>query len=116
MKTIKVRGLFAGRLCLVCVPLLAGSLMVAQQPAPPSKLPHNSFHPDQLAPCRAVALYPDALLSQVLVAAPIRWRFVRGGAVAAAKSQSTGPNWWMRRASRIGTPASKPWWPFRTWW
>jgi hypothetical protein len=63
MKTIKV-------LRLVCVPLLAGGLVFAQQqPAPPAQGPQQQFPPEQLDTLVApVALYPDALLSQVLVA------------------------------------------------
>ena len=65
MKTIKVQWIICRVLRLVCVPLLAGGLMVAQQPAPPAQL----LSPEQLDTLVApIALYPDALLSQVLVA------------------------------------------------
>src|ERR1017187_6923112 len=65
MKTIKVQSVIRQALCLVCVPLLAGGLLVAQQPAAPAQL----LSPEQLDTLVApIALYPDALLSQVLVA------------------------------------------------
>ena len=70
MKTIKTQSVIRQALCLVCVPLLAGGLMVAQQPAPPAQAPAQLLPPEQLDTLVApVALYPDALLSQVLVAA-----------------------------------------------
>jgi hypothetical protein len=69
MKTIKVQWVIRRVLCLVCVPLLAGGLMVAQQPAPPAQAPAQLLSPEQLDTLVApIALYPDALLSQVLVA------------------------------------------------
>ena len=70
MTTIKVQWVIRQAFCLVCVPLLAGGLMVAQQPAPPAQAPAQLLSPEQLNTLVApVALYPDALLSQVLVAA-----------------------------------------------
>jgi hypothetical protein len=69
MKTIKVQWVIRRVLCLVCVPLLAGGLMVAQQPVPPAQAPAQRLSPEQLDTLVApIALYPDALLSQVLVA------------------------------------------------
>src|ERR1017187_2865666 len=69
MKTIKDQWVIRRVLCLVCVPLLAGGLMVAQQPAPPAQAPAQRLSPEQLDTLVApIALYPDALLSQVLVA------------------------------------------------
>jgi hypothetical protein len=69
MKTIKVQRVIRQALCLVCVPLLAGGLLVAQQPAPPEQAPAQLLSPAQLDTLVApIALYPDALLSQVLVA------------------------------------------------
>src|ERR1039458_4001062 len=69
MKTIKVQSVIRRALCLVCVPLLAGGLVVAQQPAPPAPAPAQLLSPEQLDTLVApIALYPDALLSQVLVA------------------------------------------------
>ncbi len=61
-------------LSLVCVlPLLsAGALLLAQEPVPPMQapLPAQMLSPEQLGTLVApVALYPDGLLSQVLVAA-----------------------------------------------
>ena len=70
MKTIRIQSVIRQALCLVCVPLLAGGLMVAQQPAPPAQAPAQLLSPEQLDTLVApIALYPDALLSQVLVAA-----------------------------------------------
>ena len=69
MKTIKVQWVIRRVLCLVCVPFLASSLMVAQQPAPPVPTPAQLLSPEQLDTMVApIALYPDVLLSQVLVA------------------------------------------------
>ena len=70
MTTIRVRRTIRQALGLVCVPLLAAGLLVAQQPAPPAQAPTQLLPPEQLDTLVApVALYPDALLSQVLVAA-----------------------------------------------
>src|ERR1035437_971826 len=80
MKTIKVQWVIRRALCLVCVPLLAGGLMLAQQPAPPKQAPAQLLSPDQLDTLVApVALYPDALLSQVLVAATYPLEIVEAG-------------------------------------
>jgi len=69
MKSIKVEWVIRRALCLVCVPLLAGGLLVAQQPPPPAPAAAQLLSPEQLDTLVApVALYPDALLSQVLVA------------------------------------------------
>ena len=69
MKNITTQWLIRRALCLVCVPLLAGGLLVAQQPPPPAQAPAQFLPPQQLDTLVApVALYPDALLSQVLVA------------------------------------------------
>src|ERR1035437_7422475 len=69
MKTIKVQWVIRRVLCLVCVPLLTGGLMVAQQAAPPAPAPAQLLSLEQLDTLVApIALYPDALLSQVLVA------------------------------------------------
>ena len=69
MKPIKVQRVIRRALCLVCVPLLAGGLLVAQQPAPLAPAPAQLLSPEQLDTLVApIALYPDALLSQVLVA------------------------------------------------
>ena len=57
---------------MVCALLLAGTLLVAQEPAPQVQAPPPAqlLSPDQLDNLVApVALYPDRLLSQVLVAA-----------------------------------------------
>jgi len=54
--------------------------MVAQQPAPPEQAPAQLLSPDQLDTLVApVALYPDALLSQVLVAATYPLEMVEAG-------------------------------------
>jgi hypothetical protein len=80
MKTIKVQSAIRRALCLVCVPLLASGLMVAQQPAPPRQAPAPLLSPEQLDTLVApVALYPDALLSQVLVAATYPLEVVEAG-------------------------------------
>ena len=69
MKTIKVQWFTRRVLGLICVPLLAGSLVVAQQPAAPAQAPAQLLSPEQLDTMVApLALYPDPVLSQVLVA------------------------------------------------
>jgi uncharacterized membrane protein YgcG len=80
MKTIKVQRVIRRALCLVCVPLLAGGLMVAQQSAPPEQVPAQLLSPDQLDTLVApIALYPDALLSQALVASTYPLEIVEAG-------------------------------------
>jgi uncharacterized membrane protein YgcG len=80
MKTIKVQWVIRRTLCLVGVSLLAGGLMVAQQPAPPEQAPAQLLSPDQLDTLVApIALYPDALLSQVLVASTYPLEIVEAG-------------------------------------
>ena len=80
MKTINVQWVIRRALCLVCVPLLAVGLMVAQQPAAPAQAAAQLLSPDQLDTLVApVALYPDALLSQVLVAATYPLEIVEAG-------------------------------------
>ena len=75
MKDTRLHQMVWRTLGMVCVLLLlvipAGALL-AQEPAPPAPAspPAQPFAPDQLdALVAPVALYPDALLSQVLVAA-----------------------------------------------
>jgi uncharacterized membrane protein YgcG len=66
-------------LCLGCVLLLAIGL-VAQEQAPPEKTPDQQLSNDQLATLVApIALYPDSLLSQVLVAATYPLEIVEAG-------------------------------------
>jgi len=80
MKTMNVQRVIRRALGLVCVPLLAGGLLVAQQPAPPEQAPTELLSPQQLDTLVApVALYPDALLSQVLVAATYPLEIVEAG-------------------------------------
>jgi len=80
MKTIKVQSVIRRALCLVGVPLLACGLLLVQQPASPSQAPAQLLSPDQLDTLVApVALYPDALLSQVLVAATYPLEIVEAG-------------------------------------
>jgi hypothetical protein len=56
-------------LCLVSVPLIVSALLVAQQPPPPAQPAAPLLSPQQLDTLVApVALYPDRLLGQVLVA------------------------------------------------
>ena len=74
MTNTRVRMVFRQVLSIGCVLLLlqAGTLLVAQEPVPPAPAPTSAplMSPDQLDNLVApVALYPDALLSQVLVAA-----------------------------------------------
>ena len=69
MKSARIQWLVRRAQCLVCVPLLAGGLLVAQQPPPAAQAPPQLLSPQQLDTMVApIALYPDALLSQVLVA------------------------------------------------
>jgi hypothetical protein len=69
MKNIGIRQIISRALWMVGVPLLVGGLLVAQQPPPPGQPPAPLLAPQQLDTLVApVALYPDRLLSQVLVA------------------------------------------------
>jgi len=59
-------------LSIVCILLLTGAFLAAQQPAPPAQVAAAArpLSPEQLDNLVApIALYPDSLLSQVLVAA-----------------------------------------------
>jgi hypothetical protein len=70
MTTFKFQWIIRKAFCLVGISLLAGGLVVAQQPAPPAPAPEPLLSPEQLDTLVApVALYPDSLLSQVFVAA-----------------------------------------------
>ena len=73
MKRSRIQQVIRQALCLACMPLIAGGLLVAQQPGPPPQGPPEAsaqlLSPQQLDTMVApIALYPDALLSQVLVA------------------------------------------------
>jgi len=72
MTSIKFSWAVRRALCLVCVPLLAGGLLLAQAPAPPAPpvpAPAQLLSPEQLDTLVApVALYPDRLLGQILAA------------------------------------------------
>jgi hypothetical protein len=72
MKSSRIQWVVRQALCLVCVPLVAGGLLVAQQPGPPPpgpQAPAQFLSPQQLDTLVApVALYPDRLLSQILAA------------------------------------------------
>jgi len=80
---------FRRPLGLVCILLLpAGALLLAQEPPPPAGQaepeqagpPAQALSPDQLADLVApIALYPDSLLSQVLVAATYPLEVVEAG-------------------------------------
>ncbi|MGA2589631.1 MAG: DUF3300 domain-containing protein [Bryobacteraceae bacterium] len=71
MKNTRVQTIFRQALGVVCATLLLASVpLLVAQPAPPSPTPAQALSPDQLDNLIApIALYPDALLSQVLVAA-----------------------------------------------
>jgi uncharacterized membrane protein YgcG len=80
MKIVRVQSVIRRVLCLVGVPLLAAGLLLAQQPTPSAQAPAQLLSPDQLDTLVApVALYPDALLSQVLVAATYPLEVVEAG-------------------------------------
>ena len=77
MKSIGIQRVVRQALALVCVPLVAGSLLLAQQqpgyppPGPPQgpQAPAQPLSPQQLETLVApVALYPDRLLGQILAA------------------------------------------------
>jgi hypothetical protein len=69
MTTLRFQKVVRQALGLVCVPLLAGGLLVAQQPPPPAQPSAPLLSPQQLDTLVApVALYPDRLLGQVLAA------------------------------------------------
>ena len=69
MKTVKVYWILRQAFCLVLGSLLACDLVFAQQTAPTAQTPEQSLSAEQLNTLVApIALYPDALLSQVLVA------------------------------------------------
>jgi uncharacterized membrane protein YgcG len=88
MKTFNDQRVIRRALCRACIPLLAAGVMLAQQPAPPEQAPAQApmqapaqvLSPEQLDNLVApVALYPDALLSQMLVAATYPLEVVEAG-------------------------------------
>jgi len=100
MKTLRVQPVIRQALRLVCVPLLAGGLMVAQQPPPPAQTPEQApaqapvqlLSPQQLDSLVApVALYPDALLSQLLAAATYPQEIVEAGQWLGQNRNLRGP-------------------------
>ena len=92
MKAIKVQWIIRQALGLVCGSLLACGLVVAQQPAPTEQASEQLLSPEQLNTLVApVALYPDALLSQVLVAATYPLEIVEVGQWLKRNSNLQGP-------------------------
>ena len=80
MKAIKVQWIIGQAFGLICGSLLACSLVAAQQPAPTEQPPEQLLSAEHLNTLVApVALYPDALLSQVLVAATYPLEIVEVG-------------------------------------
>ena len=80
MKAIKVRWIVRQAFGLVCGSLLACGLVVAQQLTPSEQAPDQLLSAEQLNTLVApIALYPDALLSQVLVAATYPLEIVEVG-------------------------------------
>jgi hypothetical protein len=69
MTNTRIQLLVRRALCLACAPLLAGGLLLAQQPAPPAQSAAQFLSPQQLDTLVApVALYPDRLLGQIMAA------------------------------------------------
>jgi hypothetical protein len=69
MTSTRIQSAVRRAMCLACVPLLAGGLLLAQQPAPPAPAPAQLLSPQQLDTLVApVALYPDRLLGQIMAA------------------------------------------------
>jgi hypothetical protein len=92
MKTIKVEWITNQAFCLVWGLLLACGFVFAQQPAPTERAPEQPLSAEQLNTLVApVALYPDALLSQVLVAATYPLEIVEVGQWLQRNSNLQGP-------------------------
>ncbi len=69
MTNTRIQSVVRRALCLACAPLLAGGLLLAQQPAPPAQSAAHFLSPQQLDTLVApVALYPDRLLGQIMAA------------------------------------------------
>ena len=80
MKALKLQWIIRQAVGLVCVSLLACGLVFAQRTAPTEQSPEQPLSAEQLNTLVApVALYPDALLSQVLVAATYPLEIVEVG-------------------------------------
>ena len=80
MTAIKVQWMMRQTVGLVCGSLLACVIAVAQQSGPTEQAPEQLLSTEQLNTLVApVALYPDALLSQVLVAATYPLEIVEVG-------------------------------------
>ena len=92
MKTSKFQWIMRQAFFLVCVSLLACGLVVAQQPVPTEQAPKQLLSAEQLNTLVApVALYPDALLSQVLVASTYPLEIVVVGQWLQRNSNLQGP-------------------------
>jgi uncharacterized protein DUF3300 len=92
MKAIKVQWIISQALGLVCGSLLACGIVVAQQLAPTEQAPEQLLSAEQLNTLVApVALYPDALLSQVLVAATYPLEIVEMGQWLKRNGNLQGP-------------------------
>ena len=89
MTNTRVQTVFRHALGMVCILLLlpVSAFLVAQEPPPPEQAPPDqagppaqALSPDQLGNLVApIALYPDSLLSQVLVAATYPLEIVEAG-------------------------------------
>jgi hypothetical protein len=92
MKAIKVQWIIRQAFGLVGGSLLACCLVVGQQPAPTEQAPGQLLSAEQLNTLVApVALYPDALLSQVLVASTYPLEIVELGQWLERNSNLQGP-------------------------
>jgi hypothetical protein len=93
-----------GASCIALVLVFSvGAPSAAQEPAPS---PLQLLSPRQLDNLVApIALYPDALLSQVLVASTYRWSLSKPDSGCDRIKTWRVHSWWVPRASRIGTRA-----------
>jgi len=109
---------FDGVVAIVCVALLAfySPVVLAQQAEPATSSPEQApkipnDHLDSLV--APIALYPDPLLSQVLVASTYPLEIIQLQQWLVKHKDLKTTLWWQRWRRRIGTQASRAWQRFR---
>ncbi len=106
--------------------LAAGTLVWAQEQTPPvqsvqqpqpQQAPPQLLSPQQLNNLVApIALYPDPLLGQILVASTYPLEVVEATSGCSGTKTSAAKSSWTRQSNNHGIPACRRWWPFLMRW